>query len=67
MVSTKNDVLSTVLNQKRQGIETHSVDIKHQTDLELGALADPGVIEPASHHDFLEQMSDKITEMREGR
>lgn len=65
---TKNDdALNPSLNKIGQGTGTHEVDINRQTDLELGALADPGGIEPASDQEFLEEMGDKIEKKQNGR
>jgi hypothetical protein len=64
---TKNDdSLNPTLNKMGQGIGTHEVDVNKQTDLELGALADPGGIDPSTDQEFLEEMSQKVEENREG-
>ncbi len=55
-----DDALNPVLNRKGQGIGTHEVDINKQTGLELGALADPGGVDPSSDQNFLEDMKKQI-------
>ena len=39
---------------------SHNVNVNEQTDLELGALADPGGLDPASDRKFLQEMKDNI-------
>ncbi len=60
-----HDALNPAFNKTGQGIGTHEVDINQQTDLELGALVDPGGIDPASDQEFLEEMSNNIAKKRE--
>ncbi|MGE5581872.1 MAG: hypothetical protein ACM3X9_04960 [Bacillota bacterium] len=58
---TRNDdALNPTLNRLGQGIGTHEADVNKQTDLELGALADPGGIDPAADSEFMEIMKPNI-------
>ena len=58
--TANDDALNPTLNTQGQNIGTHATDINKQTDLELGAIADPGGIDPAADREFLEDMKDHI-------
>lgn len=61
-VADRNDALNPMVGAAGQAGGSHQVDVNQQTDLELGALADPGGMDPAYEEEKMEEDMRKVRE-----